>query len=367
MPTAAFDPSTKALTDATAALLTHAIQAAVSGVCSACVVTVQAVVLAATGVPLFAALARRRLQTGPVMVSFSITGGSPASLAAVAAAAASSPAFAAAVTKALGASGRAAWGGIAAVPPSVSATGDFAPLSQEAPLGLLALLLLPLAGAAAWRLWLRKKAVPTSMQLRVVPIWSHAVEISANGVPAPAATGIALAPPGAAPTPAAKQLASDLAGVGVGDELALRDSRWGSELLVFEGKVDCTEESSEPNAVPRYLAISRSRLLVFAPGGRLGAGVCVESHHLKEVAKVVFSRRVPGRVVVHVRLGGGIGSSRAPQTLLPRSFVLNDAAMFISALQERVSALQQKEGAAAPAEMPSEVPTVMGAAPDVMV
>ena len=156
-------------------------------------------------------------------------------------------------------------------------------------------------------------------------------------------------PTRAAAAVSAALLARVLEELGEGDELALYDAQWRTELHVFVCVTAALgargRGGREPSTAPCFLALSRSRLLVLAPhpGGLSGVGVCTENHRLEDVVKASYSKRAPGRVTVYVRGGGGDG---AAHTMLPRPFMLNDGAMadaFILALQQRVEALQMEE------------------------
>jgi hypothetical protein len=171
-------------------------------------------------------------------------------------------------------------------------------------------------------------------------------------------------PTRAAAAVSAALLARVLEELGEGDELALHDAQWRAELRVFVGVAAAAGArgggGGEAAAAPRFLALSRSRLLVLAPHpeGLSGVGVCAENYRLEDVGKASFSKRVPGRVTVYVRGGGGGGDDDdTAHTLLPRPFMLNDGAMadaFILALQQRVEALHV-DGAAGAAAADSSV------------
>ena len=104
-------------------------------------------------------------------------------------------------------------------------------------------------------------------------------------------------------------------------------------------------------AVPRYLALSRDRLLVLAPhASRLGVGCVKSNHHLSEFVKASYSRKVPGRVTLHMRRcappgdEGATGDAASAATyLVTRTYFLDGASeaadAFIKSLGDAVTAL----------------------------
>ena len=159
LPATATDAS-GTLTNAALGFLQTALGTAVTTTaCSTCSVKVTSVVDTSTGKTIFTLTvgSRRRLAApGALAVTFSVTGASASTLAAVATAAAA-PAFAAAATTALVTAGGASYSGVSAAPVA-AAPATAANSTSPALLGLLALLALLVAVPAAYFLCCKKGA-----------------------------------------------------------------------------------------------------------------------------------------------------------------------------------------------------------------
>jgi len=94
--------------------------------------------------------------------------------------------------------------------------------------------------------------------------------------------------------------------------------------------------------LPRYLAAAGERVLVLvAHPSQLGRAVVKSNHHVSELAKLSYSKKLPNRIVLHYRRVAAASSAGAGSStiLVQRAYRVEDAPGFVAAVQAAVGRL----------------------------
>lgn len=94
--------------------------------------------------------------------------------------------------------------------------------------------------------------------------------------------------------------------------------------------------------MPRYLAAAGERVLVLvAHPSQLGRAVVKSNHHVSELAKLSYSKKLPNRIVLHYRRVAAASSAGAGSStiLVQRAYRVEDAPGFVAAVQAAVGRL----------------------------
>jgi len=131
-----------------------------------------------------------------------------------------------------------------------------------------------------------------------------------------------------------------LAGLSKGDETPT--NAWGDMVQLFAAtKEKRLEGFSTTSLAPRYLALSKDRLLVLqAHDVKLDTAIVKSNHHLTEIAKLTFSKKDKNKLSLYYRKGAMPDDPElAPSPFVKRVYHVEQAAEFVKGVQTALKAM----------------------------